>query len=160
LFASGQVVGIGRIIDGDELRIENPAGSTRLRLLGIMSFDVTATDVTGSEFGRVCVDYLQGLQGRQARLQVASPAVDNEGRLLGSLFLLNDGRDLALDLVRQGLTLVYTRYEFPQMQSYLQVQDQARQEKRGLWASERVAARAEAKLLFWDQQRRDGEAGR
>ena len=45
LFQDEQIVKITRVIDGDEVRIENAVGSTRMRLLGIKSFDATGRDL-------------------------------------------------------------------------------------------------------------------
>ena len=155
LFQQGQIVTITRVIDGDELRIENDRGSTRIRLLGIQSFDATANDLVVSEFGKVCVDYLEtNYVGRSARLGISPKGVDGEGRLLGSLFDAETGKDLTLELVRQGLTLVYLRYGFDRLEEYKAVQDDAEREKRGLWASERVATRAESMLRLWEQERK------
>jgi len=162
LFANGQTVTITRIIDGDELRIENAAGSTRLRLLGIQSFDASANDLTVSEFGKVCVDFLEtNYVGAVGRLEISPKGIDDEGRLLGSLFIEQpdggDELDLALDLVSKGLTLVYLRYSFSRLEEYQSVQQQTRQAGLGLWASDRVSARAESMLNLWAQQRRRDE---
>lgn len=154
LFKDGQRVTITRVIDGDELRIENESGSSRIRLLGIKSFDATAHDMILSEFGKVCVDFLESSYvGQRARLKISPKGVDDEGRLLGTLYVGGDEADLALDLVDKGMTLVYLRYDFGRIDEYVQVQQQAEQDKRGLWASERVAARSRSMLRLWEQQR-------
>lgn len=49
-FATGDIVTIAGVIDGDELLIENQEGvPTRLRILGIKSFSPTLSDPLLSE---------------------------------------------------------------------------------------------------------------
>lgn len=162
LFTDGETVTVTRVIDGDELRIENDKGSTRMRLLGIKSFDASANDFLVSEIGKMCVDYLENnFVGQRARLRISPKGVDGEGRLLGSLFVGEaQDRDLARELIDQGMTLVYLRYDFADLEDYQSVQQQARTEGRGLWLNERVTTRAESLLSMWQRERKAEEEGR
>lgn len=162
-FATGDVVTIRQVIDGDELLIGDGEGNTtKFRVLGIKSFSATLSDPLLSEYGKICFDYLRAIAvGKKARLVIADKRLDNKGRLLGTLFLEEAGgqftTDLGLDLVRKGYTLVYTRFDFKDVQAYLDVQDQARQAKAGFWSNERISARASSMLLLWDEQKRREE---
>ncbi len=157
LFTDGEVVTVTRVIDGDEVRIRNSSGSTRLRILGIQSFDATERDLMLAEYGKVAVDFLEEeAVGRELIVKLADKKVDDEGRLLGSLFMgQNKDVDVAEAMLSNGVTLVFTRYSFPSMEQYLKVQDKAKSENLGLWQSQRVSARAESMLNLWDQERRD-----
>ena len=163
LFKDGQMVLVSKVIDGDELRIENDAGSTRMRLLGIQSFDASANDFRISEIGKVCVDYLESnYVGQQVRLEISPKGIDDDGRLLGTLWIPGDTpgepeTDLVLDLVAKGMTLVYLKYDFAEIENYKQVQETARIDKQGLWASERVSTRAASMLRLWEQERKERE---
>lgn len=159
LFRDGQTVKIARVIDGDELRVENDLGSTRFRLLGIKSFDAKARDLTVSEFGKMCVSYLEtNYVGKNAKIELSVRGTDNEGRLLGRLVV--EGADISGELVDAGMTLVYRRYGFDKMDEYLQRQETAKQQQQGLWASPRAVTRAESLLRLWQQERDEEEAGR
>ena len=156
LFEDGETVTILKVIDGDELRIKNEKGSTRIRLLGVQSFDPTARDLVLAEYGKICVDVLeQDFVGVTARLKISSKGIDGQGRLLGSLFANESKKELAYELLEQGLTIVYTKYDFAKMEEYLKVQEKARSERVGLWTNDRVAARAESMQRLWDQERAD-----
>jgi endonuclease YncB( thermonuclease family) len=163
LFATGDVVTILEAIDGDELLIGDGKGNTtKIRLLGIKSFSATLSDPLISEYGKICFSYLKAVAaGNQARLVQSAKRVDNKGRLLGTLFTKSPGgqytEDLGLDLVSKGYTLVYTEFDFPNMQPYLEQQDQAKRTKAGFWSNERVSARASSMLLLWEKNRRKEE---
>lgn len=160
-FASGDIVTIEEAIDGDELLISNAQGvMTELRLLGIKSFNPTVSDPLLSEYGRICFDYLKARAVKQkAQLRISPKTLDDKGRLLGMLFVEdNEGSytiDLALELVRKGYTLVYTRYAFADMGAYLALQNQVEQERAGFWSSEKIAARAASLQVLWNEERRD-----
>ncbi len=160
MFATGDVVTILQVIDGDELLIGDSKGNTtKLRMLGIKSFSATLSDPLLSEYGKICFSYLKAIGvGNKARLVQAGKRVDNKGRLLGTLFMEDaTGQytvDMGLDLVAKGYTLVYTEFDFENMQAYLEKQDQARKTKAGFWSNERVSARALSMLLLWEQKKR------
>ena len=159
LFASGDIVEIIEVIEGDELLIgDGKGGTTKFRILGIKSFSPTVSDPLLSEYGKICFDYLKAVAvGKKARLVVAEKRLDNEGRLLGTLFTQDrdgeDTSDLATDLLSKGYTLVYTRFDFRDMAAYLDVQRQARQDNTGFWSNDRIAARAASMLLLWKEEK-------
>ena len=155
LFNSGDLMAV----DGDEVIIGTAEGeTTKFRILGIKSFDPTLRDPLILEYGKICFDYLKRVAvGKKARLVVSGKRVDNEGRLLGTRFLPGtDGKydlNLATDLIRKGYTLVYTRFDFPDIDAYLDVQRQARERGEGFWMNDRIVARADSLLLLWNQEK-------
>lgn len=162
-FETGQIVHIVKVKDGDEILISNPDGAkTVLRVIGIQSFAPTISDPQLSEYGKICFNYLKGITlDQDARLEVSDKVKDNEGRLLGSLYL-KDADDefktnVALDLVSKGYSLVYTRFSFPAMDEYLRVQDKAKQDRAGLWSNPTITSRAEAMINMWTQERRKND---
>ena len=156
-FFDGDLVTVSRIIDGDEIRIQKSDVSTRLRILGIKSFDSTQRDFLLTEYGKVAVDYLsEEVLDNEVRIKIAEKRVDDEGRLLATIFFGNDKqKDLADDMVANGLTLVYTKYPFPKMEQYLKSQDRAKSGNQGLWQNQGVSARAESMLKLWSAERND-----
>ncbi len=157
LFVDDEIVTVTRAIDGDEVRVRNSSGSTRVRILGIMSFDSTERDLMLAEYGQIAFDYLEEeIVGKEARLKLAEKRVDNEGRLLATLLVgASHDSDVAQTMVANGLTLVYTKFPFPAMDEYLKTQDAAKAEQLGFWQSQRVSARAESMLDLWNQERRN-----
>ncbi len=154
LFTDGEMVEVVRAIDGDEVRIKNSQGGTRLRILGIKSFDASERDMLLTEYGKIAVDYLeQEVVGKRAKLLVAEKRVDNKGRLLATLILEDNNADVAKTMVTDGLTLVYTKFSFPAMDDYLAAQNLAQSKKTGLWQNDRVAVRAQSMRNVWDQER-------
>ena len=159
LFNSGDLVDVVMAVDGDEVIIGTAEGeTTKFRILGIKSFNPTLRDPLILEYGKICFDYLKRVAvGKKARLVVSDKRVDNEGRLLGTLFLEGtDGKydsNLATDLIRKGYTLVYTRFDFPDIDAYLDVQRQARETGEGFWMNDRITARADSLLLLWNQEK-------
>jgi len=157
LFSDGDLAVVTRVIDGDEVRIRNSQGSTRVRILGIKSFDSTERDLMLAEYGKVAVDYLEAeAVGQEILVRLTEKKVDDKGRLLATLYKgkLHD-QDLAKSMLANGTTLVFTKYPFASMDEYLQVQNIAKAEKLGLWQNERVTARSESMLNLWDLERRD-----
>jgi len=159
-FHSEQIVTIKAAIDGDELLISGGHGvRTKLRLEGIKSFDPTQKDPMTSEFGRICFDHLESFTaGKSARLTVASKTVDDKGRLLGHVYLEDaDGAytaSVAENLIRNGYTLVYTRYDFPDSDRFLALQRTAREAKLGIWSDPDLANRASALSALWEEEKR------
>ena len=161
LFASGDIVKILDVIDGDELLIGNgKGGKTVFRLLGIKSFSPTVSDPFLSEYGKICFQYLKARAiGQTAKVVIASKQLDTEGRLLGTLFIEDSQEqysvDLGLELVEKGYTLVYTKFAFDEMKSYLDVQDQAMQGNAGFWSDKRIKARALSLRALWDEEKQN-----
>jgi endonuclease YncB( thermonuclease family) len=63
-----------------------------------------------------------------------------------------EDQDVGLRLVKEGLVLVYTVYPFPAMSLYLEQQELARAQRKGLWANNDVSARALALARAWQQR--------
>jgi endonuclease YncB( thermonuclease family) len=157
-FAEGDQVLITDAIDGDEVAVTKDDGArTVVRVLGIKSFDPTVTDLYLAQYGTICFDFLKAqFVGRRATLHLDRTKADASGRLLAYLEAETDGsttRDLGLTLVREGLSLVYTRYDFDRMQSYLTAETEAREAQHGLWGNENASRRALALKQRWTEER-------
>ena len=158
-FSSGDIVTILEVIDGDEVLIGQGEGiTTVLRLLGIKSFDSSVSDPLLSEYGKICFKYLKNrIADQTAKIVISDKRLDTEGRLLGTLFLKDSQGEytvnLALELVERGYTLVYTRFDFDDMKTYLDVQEQAKNENAGFWSDERIKARASSLRALWDEEK-------
>jgi len=147
--ATGDIVQLSKVVDGDTVLVDNAdKQSVAVRILGIKSFeDHPARDVS-SRFGAAAEQAMKKLmQDKPVRVLLNNPPQDKHGRTLAELFV--GGRNVGLELVRRGLVMVYTVYPFPSMSLYLQAQETARAERRGLWGDEAVAKRADLLGRQW-----------
>jgi endonuclease YncB( thermonuclease family) len=146
--ATGQIVRLAQVADGDSIVVTTEGGeSASVRLLGIKAFDAAARDESGT-YGRLAVERLRRLlEDRPARLFVADPPTDKHGRTIAEVFVENE--NVGMTLVREGLVLVYTVYPFPAMSTYLEVQSEARADRKGLFGDPRLADRATLLAREW-----------
>ena len=148
---SGDIVQLAKVIDGDTVLVEkDEAESVIVRILGIKAFESKIQHDVTAAYGRAAEEALGRAGERPLRVLLNNPAKDRRGRTLATLF--SGDQDVGLRLVRDGLALVYTVYPFPAMPLYLNAQEQARTEQRGLWADREVRERAEAIMREWQRQ--------
>jgi len=148
---SGAIVQLQRVVDGDTLLVDAAGQTVVVRLLGIKSFPIQPERDPASRFGKAAVDELRKITENQPlRVLLHDPPKDRHGRTLAELFVGQS--DVGLELVKHGLALVYTVYPFPSMPLYQQHQEQARAERRGLWADERVARQADLMIAQWGRE--------
>lgn len=149
---SGDIVRLERIVDGDTVVVvkEGEAPAT-VRILGIKAFDAKLDKDAAAFFGRAAVNGLiRRMTGKPVRVMLNGTPKDSRGRFLATLYV-ND-RDVGLELIRDGVVLVYSVYPFPAMSLYLQEQELARARKSGLWNAPEVKRRAIALIEEWQGQ--------
>lgn len=148
---NGDIVRLQKAVDGDTVVVykegDEPA---TVRILGIKAFESKVEKDPASEFGKASVAALEKAMSRPVRVLLNAPPKDARGRFLATLFV-ND-KDVGLELVKEGLVLVYSVYPFPAMPIYLHEQELARAAKRGLWGSPVVKKRAIALISEWQEQ--------
>jgi micrococcal nuclease len=146
---SGDLVRLVKVIDGDALQVtRDGVDVVTVRLLGVKSFDAKVEKDVVTPFAKAAMESLQrAMADRPVRVLLNVTAKDRHGRFLATLYA--DDRDIALQLVRQGLVLVYTVYPFQSQQLYLQEQEAARAGRRGLWASAEASERALVMINEW-----------
>ena len=150
--ATGDVVRLERVIDGDTVTVQTATGeAVAVRLLGIKAFDPTTQKGPAARFAGAAVASLKRtLQDEPIRVLLNDPPQDKHRRTLATLYV--GDHDVGLSLVSAGLALVYTVYPFQGMNLYLQEQAAARAERRGLWANPVVAQRADLLMQQWRQE--------
>lgn len=150
---SGDLVRLIKVLDGDTLQAAKDGEEpVTIRLVGIKSFETKIEKDALSPYAQASVDWLrQRLTDKALRvlLNTATPK-DRNGRYLATLYV--EDEDVALQLIRQGLVLVYTVYPIPAMPIYLQQQSQARTAKAGVWSSRQASERAQALIDAWHHQ--------
>jgi len=150
--ASGDVVRLDRVIDGDTITVVKEGDSpATIRILGIKALESKVAKDPASVFGKASILGLErSMAGRPVRIMLNSNPKDSRGRYLATLFV-ND-KDIGLELIRGGLVLVYPVYPFPAMSIYLHEQELARAGKKGLWGDPEVKRRAIALIEEWQGQ--------
>lgn len=149
---TGDLVTLVSVTDADSIVVRNPAGEdVPVRLLGIKALEGAPGKDTLAAHASVAKSALErALEDKPVRVLLGTPPKDKHGRALATLFV--DDEDVGLRLVRNGNVLVYTAYPFPGMQRYLDVQAQAKSERKGLWADDAAAARADALAAIWRKE--------
>lgn len=117
---AGQVVGV---IDGDTIDVLHDGRTERIRLNGI------DTPEKGQDYGRRAKQFAEDLLAKQ-EVKVLIQGADKYGRTIGDVFL-SDGTHLNKELVKAGLAWWYCRHSSDD--SLKQLEEEARDAKRGLW---------------------------
>ena len=146
---NGDIVEFVRTLDGDTLVVRKEDQKTAtVRLIGIKTFESKTEKDAAATFGRSAEEFLAThLRNQPVRVLLNTPPKDRHGRTLATLYV--DDRDVAQDMVRRGLALVYTVYPFPAMARYVEAQQAARSERTGLWSHSEVTQQADALIAQW-----------
>ena len=148
---TGSLVRLDKPIDGDTLLVRIGEDTATLRIVGIKAFNPDLLRDPFAGWGKEAMSTINRLSdGKPLRVLANVPAKDKAGRILATLYV--DDEDLGLELVRQGLAMVYTAFPFPEMQSYLRAQATARGERKGLWGDPAAVTRAEALARVWREE--------
>jgi len=128
-------VQVAHVYDGDTLRT---AKGERIRLLGINSPEVPHNDQPGQSMGDEAKQRLTELvDGKLVQLKMDKEKQDVYGRTLAHVYLRN-GTWVNAQMVREGLAYVYTfAPNFRRVSELLQAEIEARNNKRGIWRTER-----------------------
>lgn len=133
------------IYDGDTLKVD---GVGKVRLIGIDTPESEASQ-RDDAYRRVGLSpqqlrrgakkarefLIRTAKGKDVELSFDQVKVDRYGRTLAYV-TLSDGRMLNRELLKEGLALVYRRFEFQRKDDFLRDEAAARSAGRGLWALE------------------------
>jgi len=148
---NGAIVELQRVVDGDTLLVDAGGQTVVVRLLGIKSFPVQPERDPVARFGKAAVDELRRMTENQPlRVLLHDPPKDRHGRTLAELFVGQS--DVGLELVKRGVALVYTVHPFPSMPLYQEEQEEARADRRGLWANEHAVRQADLMIAQWGRE--------
>ena len=117
---AGVVVGV---IDGDTIDVLHNGQVERIRLNGI------DTPEKGQDYGRRAKQFAEDLLAKQ-EVKVLIHGSDKYGRTIGDV-LISDGTHLNKELVKAGLAWWFCRHSSDE--SLKQLEEEARDAKRGLW---------------------------
>lgn len=120
------------IIDGDSLVIRRDTRTMEVRLWGI---DAPEYDQPDSDPAKAALMKLA--LGRRAKVEIKYR--DRYGRYVALLYI--DGLNINETMIRSGHSWVYERYcDEPLCESWKRLEDEARKDKRGLWAGSNPVA--------------------
>jgi micrococcal nuclease len=125
---TGRVI---RIIDGDTLDVALSSGPVRVRLQGV---DAPEQNQSG---GRKATDWLRAQLTNQT-VELEPVSQDRYERMVAVVYLAN--RNINLELVRSGWAWAYRRYLRRDDKPLCVAEAQARDARRGLWATELPAS--------------------
>ncbi|MEJ2109936.1 MAG: thermonuclease family protein [Acidobacteriota bacterium] len=124
---------VSRVIDGDTLELQ---GGERVRLIGINTPELD--DSQQAAFAMEARGFLRGLaEGKKVRLEYDQDKDDMYDRTLAYLYL-EDGTFINAEIVKQGYSEVYTAYPFKYLKEFQLYEKQAREARKGIWASSRL----------------------
>ena len=124
-----------RVVDGDTLIIEMEDKEERVRLIGVDTPESVHPDASKNvETGKIASDFTKSrLEGEYIELEFDVQERDRYGRILA--YVWHDGEMYNKVLLREGYAQVAT---FPPnvkyVEDFTQLEKEAREAKRGLWA--------------------------
>jgi endonuclease YncB( thermonuclease family) len=121
----GDLREVVRVVDGDTLlldRVNTPESVDPRRPV--------------ERFGKEAAAFTRSLaEGKQVRLEFDHERRDTYGRTLAYVYL-PDGSLLNETIIREGYGFAYTRFPYQRMERFRELERQAREQGRGLWAGE------------------------
>lgn len=139
---------VDRTVDGDTLVVDDDGAKVRVRVMGINTPETKDPRKPVQCFGEEAAERMRALVGgRRVRLS-SDPGQDDRDRYgrLVRYVSLPDGTDVGLSMIRDGYAFEYTyRGPYARQARYRAAQDEARREKRGLWADGACGGRLRAR---------------
>jgi micrococcal nuclease len=127
-------------VDGDTVRVRIPRPPDGLgvvetvRLLGVDTPETVHPQKEVEEFGREASDFTKArLLGKTVYLAFDWDLRDRYGRLLAYIYT-EDRLCHNAEIIREGYGHAYTKYSFRFMDEYRALEQEARKNKKGLWA--------------------------
>jgi len=144
-----------RVVDGDTIVIRYNGKYEKVRLLCVNTPESVHPDKKQNiPMGKVASKYTQKkLTGKYVKLEFEIKKLrGNYGRLLAYVFV--DGKNLNLDLVRQGLSPYYTKYGKSEKYDaeFRAAEKQARKEKLNIWGDPELTEKYLRLKSKWGQR--------
>jgi micrococcal nuclease len=113
------------------------ANGERVRLIDVDTSETKHPNKPVEHFGKEAAAFTQRMvDGKRVRLEFdGAQRKDRYGRTLTYVFL-EDGTLLNAEIINQGYGFAYSRFPFARMEDFRRLEREAREQKRGLWASQ------------------------
>ena len=135
-FAFAQEQGrVTSVVDGDTFKVEINGTVETVRIIGIDTPETVHPSKPVQCFGKEASNALKEvLDGEEIALE-KNPAEERDkyGRLLRYVEI--DGVDIGASMIEEGFAYSYKQYPHPRLEEYNELEQEAREENRGLWGS-------------------------
>ena len=144
-----------RVVDGDTIVIDYKDKYEKVRMLCVNTPESVHPDKKQNiPMGKAASDYTKTrLKGKYVDLEFEGPIRGRYGRLLA--YVIVDGQNFNLELVRQGLSPYYTKYGLSQKydQEFREAERYARNHKLNIWGDPALTERYLRLKSKWGQHR-------
>ena len=128
--SNSQTLKCTRVIDGDTIVLNN---GEIVRLIGVDTPETKHPRKPVEYYGKEASAFTKKMvEGKEVRLEYDWQERDKYGRLLAYVYLM-DGTFLNEEIVRQGYGYAYTKFPFKYLELFRKYEQEARENKRGLW---------------------------
>ncbi len=135
-FAFAQEQGtVTSVVDGDTFKVEVDGTTETVRIIGIDTPETVHPSKPVQCFGKEASNALKEvLDGEEVMLE-KNPAEERDkyGRLLRYVEI--DGADIGASMIEEGFAYSYKQYPHPRLEEYNELEQEAREENRGLWGN-------------------------
>ncbi len=136
---SAETAHVERVIDGDTVVLKEEG--TRVRLIGINAPEIENRDYghRGEPYGEESKLVLkQMVEGKEVELRDGPEKKDRYDRRLAYIYL-PDHFFVNQNLIEVGAAEAYRKFDHPYRSEFIQIENQAKQKKLGMWAIEKRA---------------------
>jgi micrococcal nuclease len=131
----GEAQRVRQVIDGDTITV---SGVGVVRLVGVDAPEKTGGYRQSEPFGDAATAFMKRLlEGQIVTLEFDGARKDQYNRTLAYVFL-PDGRLANIEIIRAGLAETYRRFEYTRKPAFFAAERDAREAKRGMWATRRA----------------------
>ncbi len=128
-----------RVVDGDTFIVSIDGEDVRVRLIGVDTPESVHPNKEVEHFALEASDYLKHLLTNESvffgydQSNAAANHKDRYGRLLAYAYRAGDSLFVNAEIIKQGYGFAYTSYPFEYLESFLELERDARSGKLGLW---------------------------
>lgn len=124
---------VTRVVDGDTIVLD---GNEKVRLIGVDTPESVDPRKPVQRFALEASAFTKSIAlGQRVRLEYDTNHRDRYGRTLAYVYL-SDGRMLNREIIREGYGFAYVKYPFMYMDEFRELEKDARENHRGLWADD------------------------
>ena len=130
---------VTKVIDGDTLEADCEHRLEKIRLIGVDTPEKFHPEKPVQFFAEEASNFTRKMvEGKRVRIESDTEREDRYGRRLGYVYL-PDGSFLNAELVRQGYGFVLRRFPFRFLDEFSKLEEEARENQRGLWQENGLA---------------------
>lgn len=128
---------VARFVDGDTIVVDMNGKNETVRMIGVDTPETHKPNTPVQCYGPAASAYTKNLIGTQKVRLEADPTNQNRdryNRLLRYVYL-PDGKLVEEELIQNGYGFAYTSFPFTKKQTFVDLEKQAKDANKGLWAN-------------------------